>query len=275
MVFYIKSCVVRELINVRKTADMSIHKYMSKIQDLNRNICKSRIVFTDQVLSLIFLKGLPMEKYERFVRSLERAKETLGTKLVKVKLLIEERRVNRDAEWRKCLKPQCLEEIISYGHKRFWICYACGKKGNIAKNCAQHRDENKGIGERSADEEAREINKSEASVKEYRVLCVKQPTLKSTSHHMTPHPKIHLKQTCVVGIADGEPLQIRGRGTVLLQMLSTVLYVPNISDNLILVGCVEGLGKSICFEKDCAKIIDGQKAETRLLELEIFTMREH
>ncbi|KAJ8877341.1 hypothetical protein PR048_021795 [Dryococelus australis] len=44
------------------------------------------------------------------------------------------------------------------------ICYACGEKGHIVKNCVQYRDE--GRREMSADEdEAREINKSEASVK--------------------------------------------------------------------------------------------------------------
>ncbi|KAJ8881028.1 hypothetical protein PR048_017501 [Dryococelus australis] len=194
---------VQELINVRKTADMSIQEYMSKIQDLNCKVRKSGIVFTDQVLALIFLMGLPMEK------SLERDKETLNTKLVQARLLIEDKRMNRDVE----------EEEMK---QRICICCACGEKGHIAKNCAQHRDENKGRGERLADEdEAREINKSEVSEKEYRVLCVKQTILKSSewlldsaaSHHMTPYPELienMTDETSVVGMADGGPLQIRG-----------------------------------------------------------------
>ncbi|KAJ8874281.1 hypothetical protein PR048_025126 [Dryococelus australis] len=231
--------------------------------------------------------GLPMEKYEGFVRSLERDEKAVSTKLAKAGLLIEEKRMYRDAEVDEismALSTKRKQTPIPRKNnqlriQRFWICYACGEKWHIAKNCVHYRDEHKERGKRSADEdEAREINKSEDQV-----LCVKQPTLKSSqwlldsgaSHHMTPHPELienMTEETGVVGIADGEPLQIRGRSTVLLQMseecggwsirLSTVLYVPNLSDNLISVSCIEGLGKYICFEKGCAKIIDRQKEET-------------
>ncbi|KAJ8892406.1 hypothetical protein PR048_004986 [Dryococelus australis] len=107
--------------------------------------------------------GLPTEKYEGLVKGLER-EETSSTKLVKARLIIEEKRMNRDAE---------VEEmfVIFSNTKRkqtsmFIIFYACGEKGYFAKNCAQHRGESKVRGERSAEDKAQEINKTGASVKE-------------------------------------------------------------------------------------------------------------
>ncbi|KAJ8892807.1 hypothetical protein PR048_005388 [Dryococelus australis] len=148
---------VRESMNVWTTADMN------------------------QVLALIFLMGLPMEKYERFIRSLEKDEEILSTKLP---LLIEEKRMNRDAvvegiymvlstKWKQPQMPRRNNQLRT---ERISICYTCGEKGHTAENYVQHTDENKERGEWSADEdEAREIHKSGASVKEYSCVSSNQP----------------------------------------------------------------------------------------------------
>lgn len=80
---------LRDMVNTEKTEDMSMTEYMSKIQGLNRKLAKGNIIFSDKHIAMFFLLGLPLDKYDGLVRSLE-DEENLTSRKVKAKLLLEE-----------------------------------------------------------------------------------------------------------------------------------------------------------------------------------------
>uniref|UniRef100_A0A1Y1N0J4 CCHC-type domain-containing protein n=2 Tax=Photinus pyralis TaxID=7054 RepID=A0A1Y1N0J4_PHOPY len=79
-----------------KKGDTSMTEYISKILDLNlnRKILRCGITFDEHALSLFILRGLPRDKYEFFIRTLEH-QESLSRDGIISKLLVEEKRLIR------------------------------------------------------------------------------------------------------------------------------------------------------------------------------------
>lgn len=151
--------LLREMVNITKTDAISMHDYLSKIQDINRKVAKAGIEFPDNLLACFYLMGLPLNKYEGLVRNLEQEEVKLSTSTVKAKLLLEEKRIKRE-------EPESEEKVLitrkknyhgrkNYNtnatqvegqqqdqkHVRVVYCFCCGGKGHIARNCkkAKHK----------------------------------------------------------------------------------------------------------------------------------------
>lgn len=81
---------LKEMVNIKKTNEMSMSEYFAKIQGLNRKLQRGGIEFSDMCIAMIMLAGLPLEEYDGVVRNIE-DNENVNTVDVKKKLLTEER----------------------------------------------------------------------------------------------------------------------------------------------------------------------------------------
>lgn len=154
---------LEDLTTLRK-GDMSVSDYVAKLMDLNRKVMKTGIKFGQHTLALLLLRGIPKDKYEVFIRSLE-LKDKLNLDNVIAMVLIEEKRQKRDEEAElkqdeaKALaafqrsgtkkkkqfksKPVSKEEITETKTKqqhtinegRIYKCFTSSKFGHVAKNC--------------------------------------------------------------------------------------------------------------------------------------------
>ena len=140
-------------------------------------------------------------------------------------------------------------------------CYSCGDPNHIARYCPKNADlKDKS---KSESEEPRKASASVVTRKHVALYAKKAPLLRNgvwildggASDHMSFNREafISFKQ-CPgeVEIGDGSPLKIEGTGSVLIRMsdecggkdveLHDVLYVPELSDNLISQGQLEEKG---------------------------------
>ena len=148
-----KIMFLRELLNVVKTDDTSVQDYVSSIQGLGRKVSKAGINLEDNVIAIIILMGLPQEQYEGFVRSLEREEDNLSVKVVKTKLLLEEKRMKRDAERDSAVALVSRNNYQRDERKTFaedrkgpeitsrepFLCFNCGGRNHISRYCKKER----------------------------------------------------------------------------------------------------------------------------------------
>ena len=78
--------ILKEMVNVEKTEDISMQEYMSRIQSANRKLKEGGIELGDKVVATVFLAGLP-QRYNGLIRPIQ--KQDLCIREVKSKLLIE------------------------------------------------------------------------------------------------------------------------------------------------------------------------------------------
>ncbi|UYV83970.1 hypothetical protein LAZ67_X000731 [Cordylochernes scorpioides] len=140
----------------------SMKEYIARIMNIHRKLDKGGHGFKDTELALIMLMGLP-KTYEPMILNLEQNKEKLSTKIVKAKLLLEEKRQLRHDtieeettsrafvikeekqptfhERRKYHPAEKTQEAsTSHNYQKNTQakavkCFCCGKMGYIAKKC--------------------------------------------------------------------------------------------------------------------------------------------
>ncbi|UYV74740.1 hypothetical protein LAZ67_12000761 [Cordylochernes scorpioides] len=140
----------------------SMKDYIARIMNIHRKLEKGGHGFKDTELALIMLMGLP-KTYEPMILNLEQNEEKLSTKIVKAKLLLEEKKQLRHDttgeettskafvikeekqptfhERRKYHPAEKTQEAsTSHNYQKNTQakavkCFCCGKVGHIAKNC--------------------------------------------------------------------------------------------------------------------------------------------
>ncbi|KAL1484404.1 hypothetical protein MTO96_032610 [Rhipicephalus appendiculatus] len=163
--------LMRDFFNVKMKRDESMQDYLGRLMDLHRKLSNAGYAFIDREVALVMLMGLP-ETYEQLILKLEQDEETLTTRTVKTRLVIEEKRKLRrskecssDEERRtRALISKARSKIESMQHnekvhratvkkdekknrqctsstQKKVRCFACGKIAHIAKDCDQFSDE--------------------------------------------------------------------------------------------------------------------------------------
>ncbi|KAH7948435.1 hypothetical protein HPB52_022699 [Rhipicephalus sanguineus] len=89
--------LMRDFFNVKMKRDESMQDYLGRLIDLHGKLSSAGYAFTDREVALVMLIGLP-ETYEQLILNLEQDEETLTTRTVKTRLLIEEKRRLQSSE---------------------------------------------------------------------------------------------------------------------------------------------------------------------------------
>lgn len=79
---------LEELVTMRKTDNISMTDYLNKINNCNKKLKDSGFInLPDAVIAAFYLRGLPRDRYETFIRSIELKDGDLSTQNIKAKLL--------------------------------------------------------------------------------------------------------------------------------------------------------------------------------------------
>lgn len=83
---------MKDLVNVKKEDSTTMLEYISKIQNVHRKIAKCGIIFSDECLAMFYLMGLPLEKYEGLLRSLEKEENKISESCITIRRKKNEKR---------------------------------------------------------------------------------------------------------------------------------------------------------------------------------------
>lgn len=267
--------LLRELFSARKGTE-PVAEYVGKLTDLHRKVTAGGHGFADREFALIILMGLP-QQYDSLILNLERDEMNLTTAMVKSRLAVEEKRLERsEAETSSATTLKALKtQEKKYWHqpnadnmkiegRRDTKCFACGGWGHIAKNCRRK-------GERP--------HTAKRTIEEHRALLVNQQNKtqwyldSGATEHMcsdkTLFKKIRPKTTSVI-VANAERLSVQGIGDVMLKpseerddregiLLSDTLYIPGLEGNLLSVGRIEEKGMTVSFVDGKAIVRKGKE----------------
>ena len=238
----------------------------------------------DRVVYL--LASLP-ESYNVLVTALEANEDVPKLEVLTERILHQERKFNNRSE-ASSTKESAYDLACSF---RGRACFHCGKPGHIRKNCydfkaekrRKEKRENPTASQKAAASVAREDSHSDSE--ESVLISIDDRALYTTSSHeqstwivdsgATTH-MCHDKQSFTnlyqlenpidVVLGDGRALTAVGRGEVVLDMvlpngesklctLCDVLYVPQLSHNLISVTKATQTGKVVKFTKSACYLL--------------------
>lgn len=277
---------LKEMVNVKKTSQMSMADYFATIQRLHQKLLKGGITFTDSSIAMVMLAGLPLDEYEGVVRSLEDNQE-ISTLAVKRKLLAEEKRLTRrintgeeevqamratHSNYKKKDDTKQTTQVNSNqasGSSNTYKCFKCGKVGHVARYCRNDVTcySCNGKGHVAKDcEGARKVKEVVNMKVGTENVCKENWYLDScASYHMCPFKEyFSVLESSVEGtvkLGDDSELKIEGRGKVAVKMksgvtvqLSDVLYVPKLGCSLLSVGVMTQKGFDVVFSGEEAKV---------------------
>lgn len=267
--------LLREFFNVRMNSGESMSSYLRRIMELHRKVSSCGHGFTDREVALVMLMGLPKE-YEGLILNLERDEDTLSTKIVKSRLIVEEKKLLRhsaeneqEAVGERALKTK--DSRKTQGHdtskkyprdnERRTRCFSCGQWGHIARKCPIPK---------TVSYNQRVPNDVHQAL--LTDTCGDKPVYdwyldSGATEHMCSQRKkfenlVSIKSQ--VEIANSEKIEAIGTGNIILRptgecgteaiSLANVLYVPNLDSNLLSVGRIEDMGMTISFQNGRATI---------------------
>lgn len=276
--------LLKELFNITLNSGESMNSYLGRLMDLHRKVSACGYGFTDREVSLIMLMGLPKE-YEGLILNLERDENELTSKIVKSRLLVEEKKLVRHSDSRRetngerALKIEAnnknknpsLPKKFQKNNEKKTRCFSCGEWGHIARNCAASKSTS---------------HAKMVSDRNFQALCAGAESKNQSSEwildsgateHMCSQKEKFIELTPVksqVEIANAEKIEVAGVGSILLKptsecsdetfLLANVLYVPKLDSNLLSAGRIEEMGITVCFQDGKAVMRDPKQGKVIL-----------
>ncbi|CAF1077662.1 unnamed protein product, partial [Brachionus calyciflorus] len=280
-------CLRKKILNSKQEDNESVESFIDRVQNLSEEIEALGLKMTDQDIAMTIMQGL-ISEYDNFVQCL-----TVNTDIndpndldldeIINALIIEEKRRYEKNELSKSNNGDRAfhSKGKNFKKKKYFKnvkCYNCNKMGHYASDCksSKTRKENSGttknanvnINKSDNEEFIFHTNNSQNSKTKNIWLLDSGATnhlccVKSMFKDLKPH-------NSKVKVGDGRDLEVIGIGNIEAKItsrnelksltLTNVLFVPELSVNLISIGKLSNKGYKILFEKDKCNIMLNNQA---------------
>lgn len=248
---YRRILLLRQLHNVKYTMYSDMNEYISAIMHLVQLLADINKTVADDEVSELLLSGLP-EEYDSLVSTLETANltSTLNSEMVRSRLLQEAHRKNES--------NSNTAYIANAKGKLSKVCHYCSRPGHFKSKCFKwKRDKKK---EKETNVSAFLVSFSTSSMnKDFYIDSGASYHMCNSMDLMT---NVMNSESRSIAIANNEMLTSKFKGDVHLlinkevRILKNVLYVPNLSTNLISVSQLVKDGYDVSFNKNGCKILE-------------------
>ncbi|CAH2091010.1 unnamed protein product [Euphydryas editha] len=227
----------------------SMGEYIDGVMTLVQQLADIGRVIEDKEVAELLLSGLPQE-FDVLVSSLETANilENLTSEAVRARLLQEEFRKQSD------------NGVSIPSESSFIVCHYCKKPGHVKSKCFKLKRDNRN---KSNKKSVQVSAQSETFLVCALAECVNSANWiidSGCTSHMCNNKNLFTSMdtsfTSNVTVADNNILQCKGKGYVTVyvnkcsRIIENVLYVPNLSANLLSVSKLTDKGYSVIFNND-------------------------
>ncbi|CAH0719652.1 unnamed protein product, partial [Brenthis ino] len=246
---YRRVLLLRQLHRIEFNNFSSMSDYIEGVMKLVAQLSDIGKVIDDAEIAEILLSGLP-EDFNVLVSSLETASltKTLSSEVVRTRLLQEDHRRNNNGN---------TSENLAYAannKRRFknLVCTYCRKSNHTIKQCFKRkRDEAK-----KKNEDQHTLFATAYSTSHLNEFIIDSG---ATAHMCADSTLVQdpVNKKCAITVANGQQLQCEMVGKTTLSdnvSLSNVLFVPDLSNNLISVSEITNKGYVVTFHKDYCTI---------------------
>lgn len=274
--------ILRKLCSMRLTEEASMSCHLMEAAELVHRLARMGEVLKEHLVVSILLSSLP-ESYNPLVTALEgRPEEDLKLEYVKGKLLDEWRRKCEGKSQKIVPERAMVTTTLPEKRRNVRMCYHCNAKGHLWRNCSVLQEE---VQAKMNTQEDRVTSK---------VFRRPDPggvcfTTTTTGADVLTSPKWILDTGCTkhmtgseesfvrkslwkekVTLADGRTVKAKGRGQGRIigrglegasidMKLKELLYVPELSGNVLSVSRITDEGYSVVFGPTSCRILDGNK----------------
>lgn len=251
--------LLKDLINTTLESSANIEDYVNKIMSAAHRLRNIGFKVDDEWLGTLMLAGLP-DMYKPMIMAIESSGVNICADSIKTKLLQEVKTMDTTAFYSN--SKQHGKNVEKGAHKpKGPRCFHCNKYGHLSKNCWYKK------------------NKTNSKDNGF-IAAFSATTLNDSlnwyidsgaSMHMTPHKEwledITPPPVTSIRIANDKVLRVESCGNVTIRLLDThgninkiqvrnVIYVPELSTNLISVSKMIQNGCSIQFNNDGCIILN-------------------
>jgi hypothetical protein len=269
-----RTFLLRKLLTLRHISGSSIQEYIDKIKSLRLRLINAGLELPDEIITSILLIGLPPE-YENLVVVLETLGDNLTYDYVITRLLHDERRRNEQGPSSQTMKHDSVLLTKASSSKRPVVrCSYCKKRNHTAEKCYKRIAE-----EAMTSGQSNTGHANLASTDEFLLSATTTvPSSDNTwvidsgaTNHMCRERDrfvdfIDNDENHSIHIGDGKILTSAGKGDVRIILkngksarITSVLYVPGISTNLLSVNRLTSAGYNISFSNDRCNILLASK----------------
>ena len=274
----------RKLNNLRRREGDSVKNHMKSITEIFNDLAVIGTPMEDEDKVVTLLASLP-ESFDMLVTALDANSELPDMEVVTERLFHEEKKLKECGEASENPPQKVMVGKKSKGPQ----CHHCGKKGHIKHNCwslqKEKEQQNKPDSKPAKGKEKHKANvaETEADSDSESLGIVTQAfgasactsdvwiidsgaTCHMTNDHNLLKKCVELKKPVEVQLGDGKVLNATARGTVTLYAvlpggrhkkcnLKDVLFVSDLSYNLLSVPKATGAGYNVCFDDSGCKIV--------------------
>ncbi|KAL0893362.1 hypothetical protein ABMA27_014949 [Loxostege sticticalis] len=255
--------LLKDLINTTLETSTSVEDYVNKILSAAHKLRNISFQVDDEWLGTLMLAGLP-DEYKPMIMGIESSGVKISADLIKTKLLQEVKQSDTTAFYSNSKKnPPKNYQTKSKGPR----CFHCNKFGHMSKNCWHKKT-------KSENERSSEKNKK-GFIAPFSAMQLQDAYSwyvdSGASMHLTMHrdwlENLKTPPITNIRIADNKLLKVESCGNVSMQVsdgkggynkiqVRNVLYVPDLSTNLLSVSRIIKNGCKVEFDANGCSIFN-------------------